>query len=110
VIAWDASLIRRMPIAGCTAQVSVCVLRQEDGEPSFEVTWSPRRPERLTHEDITLFDRFKAQAIAELRAELLAPSKPRKADSPSAKRTGWSSTYPSNRTDSTFLSTTGALQ
>jgi hypothetical protein len=74
VIAWDASLIRRMPIAGCTAQVSVCVLRQQDGEPSFEVTWSPRRPERLTHEDIALFDRFKAQAVSELRAELLALS------------------------------------
>lgn len=70
MIACHPSLIRSYPIAGRTVQISVAALRQDDGSPRFQVTWSPSAPARLTHGDITAFDAFKAQALVELQAEI----------------------------------------
>ncbi len=70
-IALHRGLGRSMRIAGRTAFISVTSLSATH-EPRFETTWSPAPPERFTAADFALFDAFRRQAMAELRAELKA--------------------------------------
>jgi hypothetical protein len=64
-------LRRRFDCAGCSAWVTLDAIRSDTGEPRFSVCWVPK-PARLTAGDMAHFDRMRAQAQAELLAELEA--------------------------------------
>lgn len=69
---WNLALRRSFECAGRTVYVMLSALRTDTGEPQFEINWQPSRPERLSSEDMALFDRRRAQAVAELLGELEA--------------------------------------
>jgi hypothetical protein len=62
---------RSMRMAGSTVYISVTSLTRGLA-PRFECTWAPAVPERFTAAEFALFDAFRLQAMAEIRAELEA--------------------------------------
>jgi hypothetical protein len=68
-IAWRR-LTRTFPVGDRTVAISIEAISQADGAAIVEIHWLPRRPERLSLDDIAQFDRGFKQARAELLAAL----------------------------------------
>src|SRR5689334_12340523 len=60
---------RRFRLAGAEVRIFLAGLTR-DGDPRYEIQWSPAPPERFTPEQFVLFDAWRAQATRELSAEL----------------------------------------
>ena len=60
---------RSMRLGEYTVQLSVSSLTA-DRQPRWHVEWSPSPPPRFSPADFALFEAFRRQAMADIRAEL----------------------------------------
>lgn len=60
---------RKFKVAGAEVRIYLAGLTFE-GEPRFELEWSPCPPQRFTPEQFAQFDALRARAVREIREEL----------------------------------------